>query len=52
MELDRDVPVYVFAEDYIRQSKGLAIRRKRRSHIARALRYVSRVTESWAERWA
>jgi hypothetical protein len=52
VELDRDAPMYVFAEDYIRQSKGLAIRRKRRSQVARALRYVSRVTDSWAERWA
>ena len=28
--------MYVFAEDYIRQSKGLPIRRKRRSQVARA----------------
>ena len=51
VELDRADAMYVFAEEYIRQSKGLPIRRKRRSLRGRALRYVSRIADSLADRW-
>jgi hypothetical protein len=52
VELGGDAPAYIFAEEFIRQSKGLPIRRRRTSPIVRALRYASSLAESLAERWS